>query len=458
MRLERALNRDVVSLLFFWAPAGIVAVLLASPTNVTSAQALMASLSMIFGVWIFWSHGNAWVTAAGVYSLCTGVFVGYAGWWWLLEMGDRLPPHLFTATAVGYFTNVSMYALFWSSLRTRYPSKPRLNEGGHRTTWALNLGLGLTIASIVGSRVTPWPYLAEITFVGIILFATGLLMRPSAERIGAWRVVLVAAALLMYMLTVFDGYGRLTVAALGLAVAVLLSSRFRTRIVKAGILVGAPPMVIALGQIRAEETMARFGIASMGSTGPGSMVSPLETFARLLSPDLHFENANGSTFWSTIVVFVPRSIWPSKPIGLGAELTRLLEPTLIDSGHSMAALAVGEWYFNWGWLGLVAMVIGIGVAVRLLDIMAIRILGQDATGHRTIFGVAAIATAIGGLGDLVWVGSFTYGSRTGLRLSLLLMILLASVWCLPNTDRHGSLARRTVRRRHAEETEPTHNI
>ena len=155
---------------------------------------------------------------------------------------------------------------------------------------------------------------------------------------------------------------------------------------------------------------------------PDSNVSPLETFARLIDEYGQFTPGNGSTFLDAAVVFVPRSIWSNKPIGFGAELTGILEPEMSSSGHSMAALAYGEWFFNFGWMGLGLGIFVVGFLIKRLDLWVPAAFASVSSSKSGIRNVLVATIAISGLTDYFWVGTFTYAARVGLRLVIVICV------------------------------------
>lgn len=415
-----------------WLALGAGSLLLVSdvPTvGYTRAQAVVSVLAFAFGVWVFWRHGGRQVTAVGVYSLSSAAFVGYAGVYWLREDGLQLPGSLLVATCVGYFSHVVMYALYWRRWRT--PPTRAATAPPEVSRWAAQAGVLLVLTCIACARV--WPVLKLLTdagaFVGVVLFAAGLSSRSAGPRLAGRRVLAVGGAVLLYVQAVFDGYGRLTVVGLATAVAIVLCTRFGTRAVKTAMLFGAPVAVIALGEIRSAARQALYPGVPDDSTvdSVSSMVVPLQTFARLLSSTDTIGAGDGSTFLATTVIFVPRLLWAGKPLGFGAELTRILEPQLISTGHSMAALASGEWFYNWRWAGLALMIPVVGIAVRAVDRLLSAASHAPLDTRRRLLALVAAAVAVAGIADYVWVGSFVYVARTGARLLVVLALL---VYCV----------------------------
>jgi hypothetical protein len=94
----------------------------------------------------------------------------------------------------------------------------------------------------------------------------------------------------------------------------------------------------------------------------------MEIFPRL-EPFKH-----GRTLLVTVLGFIPRAIWPDKPIGLGKELTRYTDGVFysLDSGHSVTPTLLGDFYVNFGWFGIFIGGLLFGLALRVISEYAVR--------------------------------------------------------------------------------------
>jgi hypothetical protein len=72
----------------------------------------------------------------------------------------------------------------------------------------------------------------------------------------------------------------------------------------------------------------------------------------------------GRQLLGVLLFFVPRSIWPDKPIGSGAELAQ--EYGFVFSNISMNYF--GDGYINFGYLGIVIFLIGFSIFCAKMDI------------------------------------------------------------------------------------------
>jgi hypothetical protein len=64
---------------------------------------------------------------------------------------------------------------------------------------------------------------------------------------------------------------------------------------------------------------------------------------------------HGRTLLFAVLGFIPRSVWPEKPVGMGKELTRYYVGPLYEpyQGFSVAPTLPGDFFVNFGWPGLV---------------------------------------------------------------------------------------------------------
>lgn len=410
-----------------WGALGGIAVLLGfvGPQYGPGASQFASSLlSVAFGLTVFWRHGGRQITAAGLYSLSSAVFVGMAGLYWWSQLGDEVAPSLRLATIVGFFANLAMHRLFWR--HTAMPQTvPPTDLAAPR--WGMVAGaliasvaLGMHLAGLdIGATL-----LTEIIFGGMALLIVSLLTHPG-RWIGPVRLTLVGAVGTLYATTVFTGYGRLLLVSLGLVAVIPACLRLPGRTVKAVVVAAIWPALAVL--ISARE---QFGVATYGAAldGSGSVTQPLADFGRLIA--LHDQGllglGHGSTLVVTALFFVPRVLWPDKPDGFGAVLTQILEPSLVSIDQSLAAHLGGEWLYDFGYPGLVAMVLVMGWVVAELDGFVARTLARPTTERRAVLALTAATLLLAGIPDLEWAGTFTYWSRTASRLAVLAVLLLVA--------------------------------
>lgn len=82
----------------------------------------------------------------------------------------------------------------------------------------------------------------------------------------------------------------------------------------------------------------------------------------------------------TLLVFVPRDIWPEKPYGFGFEYTTMFySQGMIDSGHSIASTLIGDHIFYLGYFGVcVALIVLTAIAFAINHLYKLRLLNGNA--------------------------------------------------------------------------------
>ncbi|MDP9143610.1 MAG: hypothetical protein M3N43_02765 [Actinomycetota bacterium] len=416
-----------VVIILGWLVGGISASLVGTGGSVSAveqAMLLFSLLSLAFGIWLFLAHGERRITAAGVWGFAFALFVGFAGLYTLF-VSQRIPPGLLAALTVAYFGQVFMYGLFWRerprlSAAMRWPADPGVARWGIIVGSLLLLGSSL----MAGGEQETATLVDAAAFTSVVVLTASLLLH-GGNVLGVWRLVLIASAFFAYSSFVFSGFGRLTLGALGLSLAILACKWFRGRKVKVAILLVTGPTLLILAQARVAFT-AGLNPDQGSITGLESLASPLTSIARLLSKHAQLPRAWGSTFWASAVAFVPRGLWPAKPAGFGAELVPILSPELVGTGHSEAALSHGEWLYNFGLIGLVLMILVLGWIVRWIDRWLETVNSYPLGDRRRLLSFVAATIAAAGMADLVWAGTFTWVARSGSRLLIVGLLFLVS--------------------------------
>jgi len=388
------------------------------------AIAVLAGASLLFGLWVWWRHGGPAITAVGVYNFAFALFVGFAGLY-LLSTGT-VDGSMVRALAWCYFGQVTTWLLFWSRPPAPEPAGPRPVDSAllRQATVAgvLVAGGSGTALALFGFGGTPRHVVQACGFVGALLIAIGLLSDGRRRPLAG--LVLTAAAFALSVAT-SNSYGRLMLGSLGLALMVVVSRRLRTRAVKLAVVAGAAPVLWMFAIMRKDALLEQHPGLRMDGTGLESVASPLRVFAVLLDyNDLGlFAPAWGHTFGAALISLLPRAVWPGKPQGFGAELVPLVNPELVNSGHSDAALFQGEWLFNFGVAGLILMVPAVGLAVAAVDRFLWATAVRPLVGRGALLAYATAIVVAAGLPDLAW-GTFTFTARAGMRLAALVLVWL----------------------------------
>lgn len=410
-----------------WGALGVMALMLDSgvpEVGHSRAQGMTALLTILFGTWVFWSHGGNQVTAAGIYSLSMAMFVGFSGIWWLLQ-SEQLSDGVYLATVTGFWSTFAMFAIFWQQAPTFKPIKV---ESIEPTRWGMWFGLFLSAICVAG-LLFAGPVLAQVSLLALTLLTASLVLhRFGGQRI--WRRLLVGGAVtVVFAETVFTGFGRLMLVSLGLVAVLLVSAWGMNRRVKSVVLAAVGPALVFLIRLR-EEAQSELGHPT---DGIGSVVSPLTTFGELIERGL--SHAEGEPFLGSLLFWVPRELWEGKPAGFGTVLTAELEPKLLATGHSMAAQSTGEWFFSWGWLGVVALVVVLGLYIRWLDRKLAKVTRQPIRSRFDLLKALIIVVLVVELPGLAWGSSFTYFTRAGQKVAVLLALIALFALARPTAER-----------------------
>lgn len=401
----------------FWIGTGMAVTLF--DTAPGSKTTLLSWMSILFASWTFFRLGGRYVTASGVWSICVGLFGGFAGLYWQHARPDN--PDLAAAIGAVFLTHALMYYIFWAG--TKEPAPGRIDRTELRPFLPLGLGM-VAVGSVLTALGVLGAVSAPLAFTGVVLASVGLLSGPPRTG-GALALLAVGALAGFYAVFIFSGFGRLVLSALAFSLVMVFLTRWRTWWGKIGTFIAIPPaLVYMIGQ------REQFGLETSGQAldGIGSVVEPLRQFSLMLTGPQEFDLAWGSTFWAALVTHVPSELWPGKPDGLALEAAWIYTPMLAAIGGTVATLLHGEFVYNFGPLGLLVLVVVVGVVIRFLDLGLLRMIRQGVASRRDGLMLTAYIIAAGGMTDMFWSGTHTFMGRTGTRLLLLFLIFLVWGW------------------------------
>lgn len=417
---QNSMAKSTIPVILLFALWGGLASVTAGPTDYESAQRMYSIATIILGAYIFWSHGGRQVNATGLYGLGSMIFTGLAGIYWSLDSATIVTRSLYLATAAGFWTTLGIH--FLVSLIRPPAYEPITLVDRRSSAWLIRLSLLVIAMSTVVSRGAGAD-LTQFSLAGVGMLVVALaLRRPNARRV-TFKVAVAAVIIFAAATLLFSAFGRLMLVALGLVAVVATSSQAKDRRAKAISLASILPVTYFLVRFR-EDAQRDMGYSSQHVDGLGSAISPIKTLARLL--DEQVTGLNGESFLASAFFWIPRSMWEGKPLGLGSAITAELEPQLRAVGHSMAAQSVGEWYFNWGWWGVVAMMPTLALIFRLLDGFLARRLAAPLRTRRDLLWLMGALFLVAEVPVLAWSGSFTYSTR-GVTKFVFVLILLVTV-------------------------------
>lgn len=426
-RLSRGLS--VVS----WSLAGLVGLIAFFYFGFSAdvSVKIIGGAAVAFGVWGFFDHGGAMITAAGMFTASMAAFVGYASLWWAFSLSLATPPSLLFVASSGYFVTVMMYHCFWWATR-----RPRVGPPISHSLriWVFRVGAALVVVSLLLNLFGP-DLVASLSWsgsvVGIVFLAASVSDGHLLRQLGRWQTMVLVLAMASYIIVVFEGFGRLSVIAVAAAAVALVSERHKRRFVKALSLLFLPVVISVLTFIRRLEV---FGDAEISPEGGDSDVSGIWVFRELAELGSTLDYSWGESFFATATVWIPRALWESKPFGFGFELTLLLRPELAPAGHSMVATLFGEWYYSFGWLGMLLCIPVIGISIWFVDSLRERWILRGMTSPAEVVTYLYLLLWIGFTVLLVWGGTFSVVSRL-LWPSFLLIAIYVSCKVFVGSDR-----------------------
>jgi len=213
-----------------------------------------------------------------------------------------------------------------------------------------------------------------------------------------------ALAMAYYIFYMWSGFGRIIIAVFILCAFWVYWKQhalpFGKLITLFGVLIGP----IALGFIRGgdgfREQIQSGNIDS--NLSPYLLANDLVAMESVVDPVGLFEQ-----LFLYFFIWIPRDIWAGKPYGFGFEYTvQNLDQSLIDAGHSIASLFVGEHIYYLG---------GVGFLTSLLSVLLIAITFNYFNKLKNIFKHFSLIIALH-IPAFVWGGLASYSARVWLAL------------------------------------------
>jgi hypothetical protein len=374
------------------------------------AFAAVGALNLLTCLAVFTNHGGGQVTVLGVYSIPHGLFVGGAAALapTIHERIESTAVWVLVVMHVGYLVTVCATA---GTVKEVFAPLTVANSPDYRMRWVIaalvSIGLrriGVDLG-IIG---------AAVRWCSLTCVAVSYLISWKKKLISEAQLYMVfGCCLIGYTFLVFEKNGRLQIATLGLILLSALSLGRDVRRIKVLSVLAVPIFLWWGGGLRSRQDAVSKQDSANVLDGLASAYAPLYDCIRVVRADaLHdqprFPRQYGKTLFESGTAWVPRSLWPSKPKGLGARLTEIYLPKYSAYGHSMAALGYGEWYINFGWLGLILFPVFPVWAIRQLQKWRIKMATRSTViaPYLWVFAVSAFA-------DFIWVGTFTAVVRNG---------------------------------------------
>ena len=419
-----------------WILLGFATMAVPSPSG---ALLCLMALSLGWTASTVFVSGGPFLLPSSVMYLASSVFVGFACYY-LVVLGSTTELSSLRVTAMIVYVATVMIDLVRSAFILRWGltwpgpdrSRPRRFTGKPPRPFALK-GVALILISRAPQLVVLNYELANaVGMVGVLMVVmSGLALRNRVRWGGDLVLILASLALpLFWTSLVFSGGGRLTVAGLAVAVAMIWNVVRPSRWFKVALLLAVPVAMLLGGMNRAQLIEEKYGVTDgtqLAKQGMYSVYDPLDRFATVVQEPDHPSGEKigpryGATFLNALMMPIPRSMWEGKPIGFGAEVTALMAPSMVRLGQSFSTLAFGEWYANFGWFGVAAMPLAFGWVVALIDRRHAAIVNEEQTTIDSWWRMVVLVCLVASMGDLYWGGTFTFFTRGGMAALVALMM------------------------------------
>jgi hypothetical protein len=400
---------------------GVAVSLIIDDSNWRVPSLIIGAINLVSTIAVFVYHGGTRVTPLGLFSLPFGMFSGMA---LLLGsfLGERVDGWTFGAIATLHLSFLVIVVLCWKVLAIEVV-KIQFPERWFKI-WLVVFILSMLL-KLGGTVFGPLP--AALALAGISGITLGA--SHSASHGGPKVPLLtIPISFVVFILYFFEKNGRLQIATIGSVVLLSISSAWPNRQFKKSVLFAIPVFLLWSGLLRGDHSTDVLGGGSRAAVvadGLSSAYSPFFDYVLMVRADftpneVRFPRQYGRTFVTSTTAWVPRSLWRAKPKGFGSELAWVFRPQYAPAGHSIAVLALGEWYANFGFVGAGFFVGSAVWSIRRLQ----RWQEKNSNRHKAFFSYHIFVILTCSAGDYLWVGTFTVMARTGLAAAAVFVISL----------------------------------
>lgn len=423
----------------------------------TDAGTAASILHVTLGGLAFLFDGGYRVTVRGIFSLASAGFLGVPyvyGWLGVYPLEQQ--HH--SAALLAFFALST--TLLVSSIRTsnnRRVRQPKyihqLVDGSANPSTFLWLAIVMSLLSLIliGLGRLPRFFVDPALFmsIGASSCLAILSIRNNKRMLRIAAIGLIAVGVALYISMLFYGLGRIRLVSIYFFIIFIFSFYNPRRMFKLLTLCIAPVFMIWAGFYRggAEEFDASI---IMQAKGLHSVLAPFLTFADLLYAydrlvDLGVTHYYmGETYLYGISYYwIPRALWPDKPLALGAMYAIWFTPELVEKGHTIAGSYLGEIFVNFGLSGLVLLPFLLGLLLRRIEQRLHQISVSTNDSIHSMFLVIACAVIGASVLDFVWADSNTFVQRGGLRLAVCLLCWFVIANALPRKRARNAPHRHT---------------
>lgn len=432
----RTRRRSAIRLAWSWWFAAFAVLAIGWEFSQSSGALLTSTVLTVFSFVAFARLGSSRVTASSIYFLSIGVLVAVPVLYMTALNPDAVSPMLFEFVSAVSLASALTYTLVirWDPTGVEAEG-PVASVAAAEPAWltrfgAIALAAGLLAAAIATEALGSAAH--ALASIGVVSIATaaGVSLGNGVGRRFAMTSVAFTLALWVFVMYFFSGYGRLILVGILLAGWMAAATVAPRRWYKPAMLATLVPALILGGAIGIERTGGNRIPTDVievlvEARGLGSWTGPPVTGAQLIELDAarsgdSFPRLFGLSYVEAILIPIPRSVWPAKPIGFGLRLTEVLLPRYVASGHSMAATSFGEAYANFGWMGFALLGALVAPVLGALDRWQSRLGSWGPQNRADTIQLLIFVLIVAGIPDFVWGGAASTMARAGIRVLLLL--------------------------------------
>lgn len=399
----------------------------------------LVTLGLVLGalsLMTFLRHGGTSVTVAGMLSFGICVFGGFSAVYLGLDLYPpaRSTDPIHSVTAAWMLLVVQSGLTIASAEPRPRPERPVIAEPpvrGHAIFAGVTLALSIAcvIAREAAQSFDLWAAgFAALAF--LILVDLAVTRQALRDRLIGLGLALVVGA--YYATVVFEGQGRLNLASLAAGALVIVALTWRRRLPKVLWAVATPLGLIAFSIQRLQYYVNLYGDYRDSYEGIGSVIVPLVSTGRIIDAMASgaIRPTWGYELWAALTIWIPRPLWPDKPIGFGKDIIGLTQPEAAGNPESSsAAVLPGEFIWDWGlwgWAVCAALLIAIVIVIDRSLGRRVGVTGSSANGHLAWLQRLAYAVLAGGTLNYVWSGAYTWLSRALIPLAVIALVMAVS--------------------------------
>lgn len=421
---ERFLIADVFMLLY------LLALALAYSSDTISSQSALFWPGIVLGVLslvTFFSAGSSHILMASVISYGHLLFVASAAV--LIGIGqielrsDLRPSVALALLSVFFFVQLLIFVV--SRSVARIPSNLVAVSGNYQKV-AVSLFATAFLMNTVWRGALLDTLLGPLTLVGIVMSSLVVATRPTTRDAIPHAIVLTILVLL-YIFLQFEGFGRLILASYLFSIAVVVSWVRRSYLPKIATIVATVPGLVILIRDRVAYLESAQGRRITSDESASSVFGPFQSGAFILqaSIDRVIKPTGGESLFTSLIFWVPRSLWPDKPVGFGRAIVSLTHPELLVSVvFSDAAPYLSEFVWDFGVGGLVLGLVVVFIISRIDRYVERVVLAADwsKSTRGTVLRFVCTASLVSMGLSYVWGGAFTFITRIATGIVILIML------------------------------------